>query len=114
MPTLRPAPERVINIRDWTVNELENDWGYEFVSPGGYVFGLASKALALKFVSNISFCGQVHDTMYGDIHNIKPEKIVEAWKPDPWINNGWNMFDEICSVGEITGVICYYIIERWI
>lgn len=113
MLTSRPAPERTKQIFSWTVNELENDKGFEFISPQGYVFGVAGKAEALQLVCDLSWGGMIHSTMYGDIHNVL-DGIIEVWKPDPWINKNWDHLDRICRVSHLVDTILAYATDEWI
>lgn len=113
MLTTRPAPERSHKVFNWTVNELENNKGYEFITPQGYIFGVASKDLALQLISDISWGGQIHGTMYGDIHLVE-EGIIRAWSPEPWINKGWEHMHKICRVSHLIDVIVAYAQDQWI
>jgi hypothetical protein len=113
MPITRPAPERTRQVFAWTVNELENQKGYEFITPQGYVFGVSTKVDALQLVCDVSWSGHVHSTMYGDVHNINGG-VIEAWSPDPWINSGWKHLDPICRSSHLIDTIMHYAMEEWI
>lgn len=114
MQTFRPAPERTVNIQTWAVNELENEMGYEFITPSGYVFGFSSKKDVLDWMADISWIGMQHGTMYGDIHEVNASRVICVWIPDPWINKGWEHLQEIVRVSEFMDIAVAYICERWI
>lgn len=114
MPTMRPAPERTFSVTGWTINELENDLGYEFITPSGYIFGFHSKKSVLDWMANISWPGMQHGTMYGDKHEVNSYRTICAWTPDPWINQGWSHLDEIISVGAFMDIAVAYIYDQWI
>lgn len=113
MPITRPAPERTFKLYNWTVNELENNNGFEFITPQGYVFGFDSHESVLDWMADISYQGMIHRTCYGDIHEVM-DHIIRCWHPDPWINKGWNLGDKICNVGQFMDVATEYIKKEWI
>jgi hypothetical protein len=114
MPITRPAPERSFKVcGTWTVNELENDHGYEFVTPLGYVLGFASKEDVLSVLPELVGDGMIHLTMYGDIHRVEMFHL-RAWKPDPWINKETVHNEWVCRTSDLARVIVEYIKQRWI
>lgn len=113
MPTSRPAPERTVKIYNWEVNELENDNGYEFITPQGYIFGFGTKESLLDWMADISWNAKVYRTCYGDIHEVR-DYIIRAWQPDPWINKDWKLEDKICSVGQFMDTATEYIKRQWL
>lgn len=114
MPTTRPVPERTFKVQLWTINELENDHGIEFISPNNYVFGFANIKALLDWIADISWPGMQHGTMYGDVHEVDGARIIRAWTPDPWINSDWKHLDQIVQVGEFIDIAVAYIYEQWI
>lgn len=113
MPTGQPVPEHEVTRNEWSVQELENMNGYNFITPKGYTFGFRSIRDALNFIVEMQYDGVYHSTKHGDKHYSEGFDIA-VWTPDPWINKDWNHGDLVCRKQDLAEIILNYVYARWL
>lgn len=104
-PTSRPVAQLVEHTPDgWTIEILENNQGWHFISPSNYVFGFENIDDALDMVVDILSEQTTSRTMYCD-RFYAVDGVLSVHEADSWLNPNFNYDDYICHSYEFAKTV---------
>lgn len=110
--TSGPLAEASKKINDWYAIQLENEKGWEFLSPSDYLFSFETVEDIIDFGSKLTKNGIIGISGIGEMYFVEGDKL-KVFYADPWVNKDYEYDDQICYVSEFLAVILNFLGLKW-